>query len=54
MIDYRSGYEYYREACKEYGLEPINFNYFTAKLSKKQLQAYNERAERKRGTNIEH
>ena len=43
MIDYRNGYEYYKQACKEYGLEPINFHYFTMKLSKEQLQAFNER-----------
>lgn len=53
MTDYRNGYEYYKKACKEYGLDPVNFHYFTIKLSHEQLEAYNERAERGRGKNIE-
>ncbi|MEK4229536.1 transcriptional regulator [Solibacillus sp. FSL H8-0538] len=51
MSDYRSGYEYYRKACEEHGLEPINFHYFILNLSHEQLDTYNERAQQKRGRN---
>ncbi|KGR87253.1 transcriptional regulator [Ureibacillus massiliensis 4400831 = CIP 108448 = CCUG 49529] len=49
MVDYRIGYEYYKVACLQHGLEPVNFHYFILNLSQQQLDAYNERAEKKRG-----
>lgn len=49
MNDYRTAYEYYREACQEHDLEPINFHYFILNLSQEQLDAYNKRAEQNRG-----
>lgn len=51
MPDYRNGYEYYKQACEQQGLEPINFHYFILNLSQAQLDAYNECAQRKRGRN---
>ena len=39
MIDYRVGYEYYKEACEKYDLEPVNFHYFILNLSQEQLQS---------------
>ncbi|RUL53934.1 MULTISPECIES: transcriptional regulator [Lysinibacillus] len=53
MGDYRIGYEYYKQACQQHGLEPINFHYYILNLSQEQLDAYNERAEQKRGRDIE-
>ncbi|SOC23989.1 hypothetical protein SAMN05880501_11662 [Ureibacillus xyleni] len=53
MVDYRIGYEYYKQACQQHGLEPVNFNYFILNLSQEQLDAYNERAEQKRGREFE-
>lgn len=44
MNDYRTGYEYYKQACEQHGLEPVNFYYFILNLSEEQLDAYNERA----------
>ena len=49
MIDYRVGYEYYKEACEKYDLEPVNFHYFILNLSHEQLTVYNDRALQKRG-----
>ncbi|WP_332645736.1 transcriptional regulator [Lysinibacillus sp. 54212] len=49
MTDYRQAYEHYKQACEEHGLEPINFHYFILNLSQEQLDAYNERAQQKRG-----
>lgn len=48
MADYRQAYEYYKQACKEYDLEPINFHYFILNLSQEQLDAYNEKAQQRR------
>ena len=48
-MDYRIGYEYYRNACMEHGLEPLNFHYFILNLSQEQLQAYYDFAQQKRG-----
>ena len=53
MVDYNLGYDYYKQACHEYGLEPINFGYFLLSLSKEQLDAYNERAKQKRGYDLD-
>lgn len=53
MTDYRIGYEYYKQVCQQYGLEPVNFHYFILNLSQEQLDAYNERAKEKRGRHIE-
>ena len=47
MNDYRQAYEYYKQACKEYGLEPINFNYFILNLSQEQLDTFNENAQKR-------
>ncbi|MER2191287.1 MAG: transcriptional regulator [Solibacillus sp.] len=44
MNDYRTGYAYYKQACEQHGLEPVNFYYFILNLSEEQLDAYNERA----------
>lgn len=41
MNDYRTGYEYYKQACKQYGTEPLNFHYYILNLSQEQLEAYN-------------
>ncbi|BDH61614.1 hypothetical protein MTP04_17440 [Lysinibacillus sp. PLM2] len=49
MVDYRIGYEYYKVACLQHKLEPVNFHYFILNLTQQQLDAYNERAEKKRG-----
>ena len=49
MIDYNIGYDYYKQACQQYGMEPINFSYFLLSLSKEQLDAYNERAQQNKG-----
>ncbi len=49
MHDYRMGYEYYKEACEKFGLEPINFHYYILNLSQEQLDAYNYRATENRG-----
>ncbi|MDI7741798.1 transcriptional regulator [Lysinibacillus fusiformis] len=49
MMEYQVGYDYYKEACLQYGLEPINFAFYLLSLSKQQLDAYNERAVLKRG-----
>ena len=53
MNDYRLGYDYYKEACMQYGLEPINFHYFILKLSEEQLEQYyaSAVAQLKGGTN---
>lgn len=51
MSGYRTGYEYYKEACELYGLEPVNFHYYMLNLSQEQLDAYNEQAAEKRGHN---
>ena len=47
MVDYNAGYDYYKQACHEYGLKPINFAFYLLSLSKEQLDAYNERANQK-------
>lgn len=47
MIDYRIGYNYYKEACEKYGLEPVNFHYFIITLSQEQLVAYLDSAMQK-------
>jgi len=44
MIDYRQGYEFYRQISDQHGLEPINFHYYIITLSQQQLDAYNEQA----------
>ncbi|MFJ7666585.1 transcriptional regulator [Lysinibacillus sp. NPDC097195] len=44
MTDYRQGYEFYRQICVNYGLEPVNFHYYILNLSHEQLNAYNEQA----------
>lgn len=49
MTDYRFGYEYYKEACEKFGLEPVNFHYFLISLSQQQLDNYYQRAVQKRG-----
>ncbi len=49
MNDYRQGYENYKRACEEYGLEPINFHYFILNLSHEQLDAFNKSHGQKRG-----
>lgn len=41
MSNYKFGYEYYKEACERYDLEPLNFHYFLLNLSQEQLDAYN-------------
>lgn len=40
MNDYQSAYERYTAACKRYGIEPINYNYFLLQLSVEQMHAY--------------
>ncbi|ATP40258.1 transcriptional regulator [Solibacillus sp. R5-41] len=52
MNDYRSGYEYYKRACENFGLEPINFHYYILNLSQEQLDAYNCRATENRGNYV--
>ena len=47
MNDYRLAYEYYKHACKEHGLEPINFHYFVLNLSQEQLDNFNEMAQKR-------
>ncbi|MEO4055168.1 transcriptional regulator [Solibacillus sp. CAU 1738] len=49
MADYRTGYEYYKEACQKLAIDPVNFYYFVLNLSQEQLDAYNKSAEQKRG-----
>ncbi|HWK23211.1 MAG TPA: transcriptional regulator [Ureibacillus sp.] len=49
MVEYRAGYNYYRNACLQYGLRPIQFDFFVTSLSKEQLDAYNKKAEQKKG-----
>lgn len=49
MMDYRIGYEYYKEACERHHLEPVNFHYFLINLSQDQLSAYHTHALEKRG-----
>ena len=53
MAEYNLGYDYYKKACQEYGLKPINFAFYLLSLSKEQLETYNERAKQKRGNNLE-
>lgn len=48
MADYRTGYEYYKQACQKNAIDPINFHYYILNLSQEQLEAYNKRAEQKR------
>lgn len=49
MADYNIGYDYYKQACKYYGMEPLNFSFYLLSLSREQLDAYNERAQQKKG-----
>ncbi|MER2000327.1 MAG: transcriptional regulator [Lysinibacillus sp.] len=42
MTDYRIGYEYYKNACMDHGLQPLNFHYYILNLSHEQLEAYNQ------------
>ena len=44
MLMYQDGYECYKQASREHGLEPVNFHYFITSLSQEQLDAYNESA----------
>ena len=53
MVDYYIGYDYYKKACQEYGLKPINFAFYILSLSKDQLDIYNERAKQNWGHNLE-
>ncbi|PYF05710.1 transcriptional regulator [Ureibacillus chungkukjangi] len=53
MVEYNLGYDYYKQACQGYGLEPINFAFYLLSLSKAQLEAYNERTTQKRGNNFD-
>lgn len=50
MTDYREGYEFYRQVCEEYELEPINFHYYMLNLSQEQLDAYNQHAKTSGGS----
>ncbi|KGR76941.1 hypothetical protein [Ureibacillus sinduriensis] len=54
MLIYREGYDYYKQACEQYGLEPINFAFYLLRLSKEQLDAFNEKAELKKGDTLVH
>ena len=47
MKDYRQAYEYYKQACKNHGLEPINFHYFILNLSQEQLDTFNDIAQKR-------
>ena len=49
MIDYRGGFEYYKEVCERHEIEPVNFHFFIINLSQDQLLAYNDRACQIRG-----
>lgn len=49
MMDYRIGFENYKEACERHHLEPVNFHYFLINLSQDQLFAYHTHALEKRG-----
>lgn len=51
MTIYQEGYEVYRERCEQFGLEPINFRYYVMQLSHEQLNAFNEQARTKNGSN---
>ena len=51
MNDYRNGYEYYKQVSQQFGVEPMNFHYYVMNLTEDQLDAYNARAEQKRGLN---
>ncbi|MDN4492641.1 transcriptional regulator [Ureibacillus aquaedulcis] len=53
MSMYREGYNYYKQACEQYELEPLNFAFYLLSLSKEQLDAYNEKAELKRGHDLD-
>lgn len=41
MEKYREGYELYREACKHYGIESLDFHFFVSQLTQDQLNAFN-------------
>lgn len=47
MNDYRQAYKYYKQACEEHGLEPINFHYFVLNLSQEQLNIFNVIAQKR-------
>ena len=47
MNDYRQAYEYYKQACEDHGLEPINFHYFILNLSQEQLNTFNEMTQKR-------
>ena len=47
MNDYRQAYEYYKQACENHGLEPINFHYFILNLSQEQLNTFNEMTQKR-------
>lgn len=51
MTMYQEGYEVYCERCEQFGLEPINFRYYIMQLSHDQLNAFNEQARTKKGSN---
>ena len=44
MAAYYQGYQVYLKKCEQFGLEPVNFRYYTIQLSKDQLDAYNAQA----------
>lgn len=49
MIDFRGGFEYYKEACERHEIEPVNLHYFTINLSQDQLLTYNDHVFQNRG-----
>lgn len=44
MEIYQKAYECYRSACKNYGIESMNFYQFVKNLTKDQLHAYMKHA----------
>lgn len=49
MMDYKIGYEIYKDSCEKFNLVPVNFRYFIINLSQKQLDAFNDHAKVNRG-----
>jgi len=50
MKMYQEGYERYRRACEEYGMESMNIHLFVRQLSRDQLNSYNQMAKNMNGS----
>lgn len=42
MENYKEGYEIYRKACENYGLESMNYYLYIKHLTEEQLNAFDE------------